>query len=301
MRRLFLLALVLALPLSAATFQSDDGVTLHYEIVGKGEPVVLLSGGPGFSPEYLRPVADALGKKYAAVLFHQRGTGKSVLAKYDGSVLDVKKLVADVDALRRELKQEKLTIAAHSFGGILSMMYAREHPDRIRALALIDSGGPTLAAVPKFNANLEARFSAEEKLRVKEWSEPERMKADRKRAVLEITKAKAPAYFADRSKAPLIIDPMDEQTFNDAVFWGVVIQMMALDLRAGLEKMKAPVLVIHGKQDPLESAEEVHATFPGSQLVLIENAGHFPWLEKPEQVNRALDAFLSGVFETDCH
>jgi proline iminopeptidase len=299
MRRLILALLLLTLPLSAATFQSDDGVTLYYDVIGKGEPVVLLSGGPGFSPEYLRPVADALAKKRSLVLFHQRGTGKSTLEKYDGSVLELKKLVADLDTLRRELKQEKLTLVGHSFGGILSMMYAREHPDRIRALALIDSGGPTLQAVPKFNANLEARFSDEEKLKIKEWSDPERKKADHKRAVLEITKAKTPAYFADRTKAQLLIDSMNEQWFNDAVFWGVVMQMGALDLRAGLEKVKAPVLVIHGKQDPLESAEEVHATFAGSRLVLIENAGHFPWLEQPEKVYSALDSFLAGL-ET-CH
>lgn len=297
MRRLFLLVLFLSLPLSAATFQSDDGVTLHYEIVGKGEPVVLLSGGPGFSPEYLRPIAEKLQKSYAAVLFHQRGTGRSKLAKYDAEVLDFKRLTADLDALRRELKQEKLLIVAHSFGGILSMMYAREHPNRIRALALIDSGGPTLAAVPKFNTNLEARFSADEQARVKEWSDPERMKADRKRAVLEITKAKTAAYFADRSKAALLIEPMNEESFNDAVFWGVVMQMMALDVRAGLEKVKAPVLVIHGKQDPLESAAEVHATFPGSTLVLIDGAGHFPWLEKPSEVYGPLIAFLAE----ECH
>jgi proline iminopeptidase len=300
MRSLILaLALLLTLPLSAATFQSDDGVTLYYDVIGKGEPVVLLSGGPGFSPEYLRPVADALATKHSLVLFHQRGTGKSALAKYDGSVLELKKLVADLEALRRELKQEKLTLAGHSFGGILSMMYARAHPDRIRALALIDSGGPTLQSVPKFNANLEARFSDEEKLKIKEWSDPERKKTDHKRAVLEITKAKTPAYFADRSKAQLLIDSMNDQWFNDAVFWGVVMQMAALDLRAGLEKVKAPVIVIHGKQDPLESADEVHATFPGSRLVLIENAGHFPWLEQPEKVYAALDGFLAGL-ET-CH
>jgi proline iminopeptidase len=275
-------------------------VTLHYDVVGKGEPVVLLAGGPGFSPEYLRPVADALAKKYSFVLFHQRGTGKSVLAKYDGAVFELKKLAADLEALRRELKQEKLTLVGHSFGGILSMMYAREYPDRIRALALIDSGGPTLQAVPKFNANLEARFSAEEKATIKEWSDPERKKTDHKRAVLEITKAKTPAYFADRAKAQLLTDSLDEQSFNDAVFWGVVMQMMALDLRAGLEKVKAPVIVIHGKQDPLESADEVHATFPGSRLVVIENAGHFPWLEQPEKVYSALDGFLAGALET-CH
>jgi proline iminopeptidase len=302
MRRLILvLLLLLTLPLSAATFQSDDGVTLYYDVIGKGEPVVLLSGGPGFSPEYLRPVADALSKKYSLVLFHQRGTGKSALAKYDGPVLELKKLVADLEALRRELKQEKLTLVGHSFGGILSMMYAREHPDRIGALALIDSGGPTLQSVPKFNANLEARFSAEEKLRIKEWSDPERKKADHKRAVLEITKAKTPAYFADRTKAQLLIDSMNDQWFNDAVFWGVVMQMAALDLRPGLEKVKAPVIVIHGKQDPLESAGEVHATFPGSRLVLIENAGHFPWLEQPEKVYSALEGFLATAFDTGCH
>lgn len=297
MRRLLLLVL-LTLPLSAATFQSDDGVTLYYDVVGKGEPVVLLSGGPGFSPDYLRPIADTLKKKYAAVLFHQRGTGKSKLDKYDGDVLDFKKLVADLDALRRELKQEKLTIVAHSYGGILSMMYAREHPDRIRALALIDSGGPTLSSVPKFNTNLAARFSEDEKARIKEWSDPERRKTDRKRAVLEVTKAKTAAYFADRAKAPLLIDTLNEESFNDAVFWGVVMQMMALDIRTGLEKVKAPVLVIHGKQDPLESADEVHATFPGSKLVVIDKAGHFPWLERPAEVYAPLESFLAGE---DCH
>lgn len=298
MRRVLVLSLLLlSLPLSAATFRSHDGVRLHYEILGKGDPIVLLSGGPGFSPEYLRPVAEKLSKHYSAVLFHQRGTGKSTLAKYDGDVMELKNLVADLDALRRELKQEQLTIVGHSFGGILSMMYAREHPQRIRALALIDSGGPTLQSVPKFNANLEARFTDAEKAAIKEWSDPEKMKADRKRAVFEITKAKTSAYFADRTKAKLLIDPMDEHTFNDAAFWAIVMQMMALDLRSGLEKVKAPVLVIHGKQDPLESAQEVHATFAGSRLELIDNAGHFPWLEQPERVYGALFEFLAK----DCH
>jgi proline iminopeptidase len=301
MRRLHIflvLTFALALPLSAATFQSDDGVTLYYDVVGKGDPVVMLSGGPGFSPEYLRPVADALAKKYSLVLFHQRGTGKSVLAKYDNA-FEVRKLVADLEALRRELKQEKLTLVGHSFGGILSMMYAREHPDRIRALALVDSGGPTLAAVPKFNANLEARFSAEEKARIKEWSAPEKLKNEHKRAVMEITRAKTAAYFHDRSKAKAFTEAMGDDWFNDAVFWGVVMQMTALDLRPGLEKVKAPVIVIHGQQDPLESSGEVHATFPGSRLVLIENAGHFPWLEQPEKVYAALDGFLAGL--ESCH
>lgn len=294
MRRLVLALAILALPLSAETFRSHDGTVLHYERIGKGEPVLLLSGGPGFSPDYLRPVAEKLADKHAFVLLHQRGTGKSVIEKYDAENLSFANLLGDLESLRRELKLEKWTIAGHSFGGILSMMYAREHPDRVRALALIDSGGPTLASVGKFQANLEARFTDDERARIKEWSAPEKVKENRGRAVYELTKAKTPAYFADRKNAARFIDGMTESWFHEGVFWSIVPQMMTLDIRAGLEKLDAPVIVIHGKQDPLESAEEVHATFPQSKLVLIDGAGHFPWLEQEKAFYEPLDAFLTA-------
>lgn len=86
---------------------------------------------------------------------------------------------------------------------------------------------------------------------------------------------------------------MDDRSFTDGVFLAVVPQMMMLDIREGLEKLEAPVLVIHGRQDPLESAEEVHASFPGSKLVMIDGAGHFPWLEKPDAFYEALGMFLT--------
>jgi proline iminopeptidase len=86
---------------------------------------------------------------------------------------------------------------------------------------------------------------------------------------------------------------MTEESFHDGVFYAVTGQlMMGFDLVAGLEKVKAPVLVIHGKQDPLETAQEVHEAIAGSRLEIIEEAGHFPWLEKPERVYRLLKEFL---------
>lgn len=290
---LALLLLLLALPSAAATFESHDGTTLHYDVIGKGEPVLLLSGGPGFSPDYLRPIAEKLATGRSFVLLHQRGTGRSEMATLDMTTLALPKLVADLEALRTHLGIEKWTIAGHSFGGILSMMYVRAHPDRVAKLALIDSGGPTLASVPKFSANLEQRFTDADREQIKVWSDPARVKEDRKRAVLELTKAKTPAYFADRANAKIFLDAMDDRSFTDGVFLAVVPQMMMLDLREGLEKLEAPVLVIHGRQDPLESAEEVHASFPGSTLVMIEGAGHFPWIEKPEEFYAALGGFLA--------
>ena len=288
--RLFL-ALILTVPLLAETFKSADGTVLHYDVIGGGAPVVLLSGGPGFSPDYLRPIAEKLAKKYQFILLHQRGTGRSS----DATSLQMVKLVEDLEALRKTLDEPKLVLIGHSFGGIVSMMYAREHPDRVGMLVLIASGGPTLKSMMKFNATLESRFTAEEKASIAEWTA--RMKDDRARAVFEITKAKSAAYFADRSKARLLTDPMTVESFNDATFWALAPQMMALDLRAGLEKVQAPVIVIHGKQDPLESAQEVHETFPASQLELIDDAGHFPWLEQPEKFYKTLDGFLAMLYE----
>jgi proline iminopeptidase len=295
----FVLALLLSLPLSAATFKSHDGAVLHYDVVGKGEKIVMLSGGPGFSPEYLRPVAEKLSDQYALVLLHQRGTGKSAVDKYDAETLALKNLVGDLEALRKELKLEKLPLIGHSFGGILSMMYAREYPERVAMLALIDSGGPTLRSVLKFNANLESRFSEEDRAKIKEWSDAERVKADRRRAVLELTRAKTSAYFADRAKAQPFMAALNEDSFNDQMFRAVVPQMFTLDLRAGLEKVTAPVLILHGRQDPLETAEELRETFPKAKVVILEGAGHFPWAEQPEAFHAALSGFFADA--SPCH
>lgn len=298
MRRTLSLLLVLlwGSGLAAGTFRADDGVTLHYDVLGKGEPVVLLSGGPGFSPAYLEPLAARLSEHHRVIVLHQRGTGRSIVEKVNAETHAIPKLVADLEALRRELGVEKLTLAGHSWGGILSMFYAAAHPDRVRALALIDSGGPTLAAVPSFGANLDARLTEEDKAAVRLWSSAEKVAENRSRAVLELTRAKTPGYFADRRKAEEFMASLDETSFNDAVFWAIVFQFPPnLDLRPQLAPLAAPVLVIHGKEDPLQTAEELRGTFPKARVALIDGAGHFPWLEKPGDVYPLLDGFLGSL------
>lgn len=294
MRRLLLtLLLLLSLPLAAGSFKASDGVTLHYDVVGKGTPVVLLSGGPGFSPDYLRPIAERLAGSHSFVLFHQRGTGRSKIAEYNATTMALPRLAADLEELRRGLGIEKLTIVAHSWGGILTMLYASDHPERIARIAFVGSGGPTLASTASLGINLNLRLTDVEKAKIKEWSDPKRIEADRKLAVLELTKASAPAYFADRSKAALLTGPMDRDSFNDEAFRAILPQIgLDFDLRGKLAELPAAVLIIHGKQDPLESSGELHEAFPASKLELLEGAGHFPWLEQPEKLFALLETFL---------
>lgn len=67
------------------------------------------------------------------------------------------------------------------------------------------------------------------------------------------------------------------------------------DSRAGLAAISCPTVVICGRQDqswPLENSEEIAAAIPGAKLVLIEDCGHFPPIDRPAEVTAALRMWL---------
>jgi pimeloyl-ACP methyl ester carboxylesterase len=68
------------------------------------------------------------------------------------------------------------------------------------------------------------------------------------------------------------------------------------DWRASVRSLKAPVLVIHGSRDvlPLDGARGWATVPPDARLLLLEDTGHFPWLEAPERFFTAVDDFLKG-------
>ena len=117
------------------------GVTLHYQTRGRGEPVLILSGGPGAPGAYLEPVYDSVAHHARAILLDQRGTGRSVLGRTDSTTLTLRLAVEDIEALRKRLGVEKLTLLGHSWGGQLAMAYTVAHPKRVRALILVGSAG----------------------------------------------------------------------------------------------------------------------------------------------------------------
>src|SRR3954471_5149215 len=116
-----------------------DGAQLFTLEIGDGPDVaVLLHGGPGASHDYLRPQLDALAKPGQRRLFYydQRGGGRSPLdagVKAGGWRVHVE----DLEAVRRHLQRDRLTLVGYSWGGLLALLYATEHPDRVERLALI--------------------------------------------------------------------------------------------------------------------------------------------------------------------
>lgn len=89
MKKLIILMTVLALGQTSFAQYTQDSIKsdkgyLHYFIKGKGKPVVLLQGGPGFSHDYMRGIADSL-ENYQTILIDYQGTGRSNYNNVDSS------------------------------------------------------------------------------------------------------------------------------------------------------------------------------------------------------------------------
>jgi proline iminopeptidase len=238
-----------------------DGFTLHYRAQGTGKPIVFLSGGPGMEIDYLKPAAKYFPSGYKLVFLEQRGTGRSRPEKVTAQNITLKLSVDDVEALRSHLQVKRIILAGHSYGGMLAMAYACAHSNHIDSMILIDSSGATLEYNKWFMENLQTREG------------PKR-------------------FFYDPSKASALLNfPALHEDVNH-LMWDDLFK--GYDLRSQLRKLRRPVLIIHGHQDPLgdKTAEDTHHLIRSSALEYLFQCGHFPWLEQPEEFRSILAAFL---------
>ncbi|MDQ3821607.1 MAG: alpha/beta hydrolase, partial [Acidobacteriota bacterium] len=264
-----------ALP-DAGSF-SHSGVTLHYKTFGRGHPVLLLSGGPGFTAEPLIPTAQELAESHMCVLLDQRGTGDSTLPVLDSTTINLRASVEDLEALRKHLGFNRWTVLGVSWGGMLAMAYAGAYPNSVDGLILVDSGGVNLDFLKTFDANINKRLLPSELKTIAFWSDPSRLAADPRRAGYEILRAKIPGYFFDRRKAQALINRVTPESFDIRVNELMLrdLSRQGYDLRDALRSFEHPVLIVQGRQDPLgeSTARQIHSTFPNSTLQFIEECG----------------------------
>ncbi len=274
------------------------GFDLYYRKEGNGAPVVLLSGGPGFDVDYMKEVADFLPAGYQRIYLEQRGTGRSIPPVVSAETITVKLWVEDLEAVRVALKQERLFLVAHSGGGIYAQAYAAAHPDRVERMILIGPGGPTLEFAQWLGDNLAARQRPEDQRLVAYWDAAERHGVDHEKASFERVRAVTPAYFYDRAKGLAWAAARPDGSFhartNELIFADLAKEY---DARPGLRKLKCPVLIVQGHQDPVGdlTAQEIHNTIAGSQLTFLDKCGHYPWVERPDDFRRTVTEFLKNT------
>lgn len=303
-----LLFIVLAMTLGTATvadtvgpyaFVSSHGLDIHYRQAGTGEPLLIIGGGPGDASDRYLSLCELLAPKYRCILVDQRGTGKSTPAVKNETTVTVAQTVDDFEAIRVQLGLKQWTVLGFSYGGFLASVYGESFPASIKSVVLLDSSGLNNDYGAYFGDNITSRMTPEDRWVYDYWSDPARLQADRHHAITEIIRSMMPGYFFDRKKSVLVSQAIRDTDF-DFETGDLIEQDIArrkLDLATTESVLDKPVLILHGRQDPLgESIPRTLAQHYGrSTLVFVEQAGHYSWIEQPEKVLAAIDSFLQSA------
>lgn len=278
-------------------FTTTSAVPLYWVTYGPaGAPrLIVLHGGPGADHAYLLPQMLDLARDHELVLYDQRGGGKSKTD--DREPITWRTHVEDLDRVVGELAIEPLTIVGYSWGALLAMLFAIEaaagrtthHPVR---LALIDPAPVTRDYRRAFETEFARRQAdpaiAHMRTELAESGLRERDPEAYRHRTFELSVA---GYFADPANArdltPFRVTGRVQQSVWDS--------LGDFDLLAPgqLDTIAIPTFVAHGRQDPIPLASsEAAAKAMRAQLVVIENAGHVPYVEQPNELFPPLRAFL---------
>jgi proline iminopeptidase len=264
------------------------GVGLFERRVGQGPPTVVLHGGPGAHHDYLLPGFDDLARGRVLIYYDQRGGGRSPVDR--DTPVGWREQVEDLEALRQVWGLERLTIAGYSWGGLLALLYATEHPDRVERLALVSAAPAWREGRTEFESRFAARNLApglvEARRQLRESGLRERDPEAYRQRVFELSVV---AYFHDPSRAHELTPFRVTGRTQEAV-WA---SLDDYDLRPTLARLSLPAIVLHGDSDPipLEAAETV-AGLLRAPLHVLPRCGHVPYVEAREEFGALLDGFL---------
>ncbi len=276
---------------------ASHGLDVYYREFGEGTPILVLGGGPGDVSDRYLSLCEGLAKSQRCILVDQRGTGKSMPAVLDPSTVSIALTLEDFEAIRKGLGLKEWTVLGFSYGGYLASLYAHFYPGSVSRLVLLGSMGLNTDAFPHFMDNIASRLRPSDIELYDYWNDPERVKADPKHALVERIRARIPGYFFDRKKSLLVSQVMKDSDFNFDMgdFIWQDVEKRGLDLAKMASKFANPVLILHGRQDPLgESVPQKSSLYyKNSELVFIEKCGHYSWIEQPEKVFSAAKDFLA--------
>lgn len=249
-----------------------DGVKVHYAIHGEG-PVILLSHGYSATLEMWRGQIAALSRHHKLIVWDMRGHGQTDYPE-DPSEYSEEKTVADMAALLDAAGADRAVVGGLSLGGYMSLAFHLAHPERVRALLVIDTG-------PGFRSDEARERWNEHALGIANGFEAEGLSHIR-------SMSKEMAMSSHRSADGLIRAARGMLTQRDA---GVI---------NSLPNIKVPALVIVAANDApfLNAAEYMARKMPNAKKLVIRDAGHAVNLDQPEIFNQAVLRFLESVGES---
>lgn len=285
----------------------------------RAAPVLMwLHGGPGGAERPLFRLFNAeLERRFVVAYLDQRGAGRSFDPAAEPSQLTVARQVADLDAivdhLRGTLGAEKVALVGHSWGGMLALLYAREHPGKVsKVVGVAPLISARAAQDDQYAFVLEqstARNDADALRQLRELGPPPHETADKVLAMERLADRYGAVFHQPPSQTWTLLrgvfsgvaTPWEIPSFiraNDVSLAAMTRELLELDLRRSLTRLEVPVVFMLGRFDrhlsSTISASYLDAlTAPSKKTLWFEHSAHNPPFEEPE----LFDAMLAQELE----
>ena len=240
-----------------------DGARIWYSTYGSGSPVILLHGGLGHGGNWGYQVPALVKSGYRAVLIDSRGHGRSTR---DAQPYSYERMASDVLAIMDALHLEKAHLIGWSDGACTALVLAAQTPVRAAGVFFfacnMDPSG--VKQITELGPVVNRCLSRHKKDYARLSATPERF--DDFAAALNLMQRTQPDYSAH-----------------------------------DLAQISVPVVIVHSGHDEFikrEHAEYLARSIPNAQFILLNGVSHFAPLQRPEQFNSAMLAFI-GKTQTE--
>jgi proline iminopeptidase len=279
-----------------------DKAQLYYRDIGQGQPLIVLHGGPDFNHNYLRPDLDLLSVSFRLIYYDQRGRGKSVENVRPEDV-SIQSEIRDLESLRQYFGLETVAVLGHSWGGVLAMEYAIHYPNHVSHLILMNTAPASHDDWTLFLQELSKSRAPGDGEKMKAIAATAKYKEGDLEAETEYNRL----HFKPTLRQPEQLERLVQSMMSGSTKEGIVRartiggqlydktwSLNDYNLLPKLERLSIPSLVLHGDYDfiPVECAAHIAQAIPGARYVVLQDCGHFSYLECPQQVRKEIANFF---------
>ena len=285
-------------------FATVNGARLWYREEGRGEPLLLIPGGPGMPHTEFVPEFSTLADFMRVIYIDPFGRGKSDRAK-SSSEYSLQRDVEDIEGLRKALNLGPINLLGRSYGGIVAQAYTLKYPGSVRRLVLAQ----TIHSTEMWQEGNNDTWNFEIRNQFPEiWA---KLQAIRRSGRLsgdpeyQAIQGEVPAslfYYYDPSNArrPIYADSslnLDVYLQIAGADADVVLGggLGSFDFRSQLRTIGTPILITAGRFDRIAIPRyslQYREYAPQAQFVMFEHSGHFPDREEPDAYFAVLREFL---------
>lgn len=273
-----------------------NGTQLYIKIIGKGEPLFIIHGGPGLNHNYFLPHLESLAKKYQLIFFDQRSSGQSYLNVKAN--MNFKTFADDIEAIRKEFNYDKINILCHSWGALPATTYLLGYTANVNSIIYCNPIPMNKAFSIQASQNaIEKTLSSDSLKRVELMASPGFQKGEML-IVNQLMMLSFKQLFCDTNKLQLLDPKLPENYLVAALsLAGLMQDMKSFDFYPKLKDINIPVLIIHGNCDitPQEADQKLQQSFPNATLVNFEHSGHFPFIEENKLFIKTICKFMRSV------